>query len=51
MASAPGAWTTAAITITTATTALYQLMPAQSWAFLKLNMAANTNVTLTSDLL
>lgn len=46
-----GEWTTAAITITTAATFLYALMPGQSWQYLKLVMSANTNVTLTSDLL
>jgi hypothetical protein len=51
LAAAPGAWTTAALVITTAATALYALMPGQAWTFLKLVMSANTNVTLTSDLL
>jgi hypothetical protein len=51
LAAAPAGWVTSAITITTATTNLYALMPGQSWQFLKLNMSANTNVTLTSDLL
>lgn len=46
-----GVYTTAAITITTAVTTLYLLMPGQPWNFLKINMSANTNVTLTSDLL
>ena len=39
----------AAITITTAVTTVYILRPAQPWRFLKLNMSANTNVTLTTD--
>lgn len=39
----------AAITITTAVTTLYILRPAQPWRFLKINMSANTNVTLTVD--
>ena len=46
-----GDWSTAALTITTATTGLYTLMPGSPWVFLKLVMSANTNVTLTSDLL
>lgn len=51
LASAAGDWVTTALTITTAVTAYYVLMPGQSWEFLKLVMSANTNVTLTSDLL
>jgi hypothetical protein len=38
-----------AITITTAVTTLYILRPSQPWRYLKVNMSANTNVTLTSD--
>lgn len=38
----------AAITITTATTTTYLLRPNHAWRFLKVNMSANTNVTLTS---
>lgn len=38
-----------AITITTAVTTIYILRPAQPWRFLKINMSANTNVTLTVD--
>lgn len=38
-----------AITITTAVTTLYILRPAAPWRYLKLNMSANTNVTLTTD--
>jgi hypothetical protein len=49
LASAPGDYTKAALTITTATTGLYLLMPGQPWTFLKLVMSANTNVTLTTD--
>lgn len=52
LAAAPAdSWTTAALTITTAVTAYYTLMPGRSWTYLKLVMSANTNVTLTSDLL
>lgn len=46
-----GAYSVAAIVITTATTGLYYLMAGQEWRYFKLNMSANTNVTLTSDLL
>lgn len=49
LASAPVAYTFAALTITTAVTSLYYLMAGQEWRYLKLNMSANTNVTLTSD--
>ena len=51
MSAAPSDWTTADITTTTAKTELYALMRGQSWLFLKVNMSANTNVTLTTDLL
>lgn len=51
LAAAPTDYTTAALTITTAITQLFFLAPGQSWRFLKLVMSANTNVTLTSDLL
>jgi hypothetical protein len=51
LAAAGGAYTTAALTITTAVTSLYALMMGRSWKFLKLVMTANTNVTLTSDIL
>lgn len=49
LAAAPGEWSVAAITITTAVTSLYSLMPGNGWRYLKLNMSANTNVTLTTD--
>jgi hypothetical protein len=42
-------YTTADLTITTATTAYYRLQAGRAEQFYKLNMAANTNVTLTSD--
>jgi hypothetical protein len=51
MGAVAGDYTTAALVITTATTALYALMEGQPWIFLKLVMTLNTNVTLTSDLL
>jgi hypothetical protein len=51
MSAIAGDWSTADITTTTAKTELYALMPGQAWSFLKVNMSANTNVTLTSDLL
>ena len=51
MATAGGDYGVAALVITTAVTSHYLLMMGQSWKFLKINMSANTNVTLTSDLL
>jgi len=45
----PTTWTVAAITITTATTNNYILMPANPWRFMKVVYSANTNVTLTTD--
>ena len=51
LAAAGGAYTTAALTITTAVTSLYALMMGRSWKFIKTNMAANTNVTITTDIL
>lgn len=50
-AAAADSYTTAALVITSAVTGLYYLMPLQGWQYLKLVMSANTNVTLTSDLL
>jgi hypothetical protein len=50
LAAVAGQWTFAAIVITTAVTSLYSLMAGQEWRFIKLNMSANTNVTLTTDL-
>jgi hypothetical protein len=49
LSGTPTVYTTADITITTATTVYYRLQPGRSEQFYKLNMAANTNVTLTSD--
>lgn len=40
----------AALTITSATTGYYILRPGHPWRYLKLNMSANTNETLTSDI-
>ena len=45
----PTTFTVAAITITTATTNHYILVPQAPWRYLKLVYSANTNVTLTSD--
>lgn len=50
LASAMTTWSVAALTITTAVTSHYALMPGQGWLYIKLVMSANTNVTLTSDL-
>jgi hypothetical protein len=49
-AAAPTQFVNTALTITTAITQLFYL-PDTDWVYLKLNMSANTNVTLTSDLL
>ena len=49
--AAPGDFTTAAITTTTAKTELYFLAPGQPWIFLKTNVSANTGMTPTTDLL
>lgn len=38
----------AALTITTATTGRYLLRANQPWRYLRLNLSANTNVTLTA---
>lgn len=51
MSAIAGDWSTADIVTTTAKTELYQLLPGFAWNFLKVNMSANTNVTLTTDLL
>ena len=51
MATAGDAYSVAALVITTAVTSHYLLMPGRSWNFIKLVMTANTNVTLTSDVL
>jgi hypothetical protein len=51
MSAAPGDYSTAAITTTTAKTELYELMPGQPWIFLKTNASANTGMTPTTDLL
>ncbi len=45
----PTTYTVAAITITTATTNHYILVPQAPWRYLKLVYSANTNVTLTVD--
>jgi hypothetical protein len=45
----PTTYTVAAITITTATTNHYILVPHHPWRYLKLVYSANTNVTLTVD--
>jgi hypothetical protein len=47
--TAPATATTAALTITTATTSFYHLLGGYVWRYLKLVYSANTNVTLTAD--
>ena len=44
-------WVVTAITITTAKTGFYILQPSMAWRYLKLVYSANTNVTLTADLI
>jgi hypothetical protein len=51
LSAAAGDYTNANITTTTAKTELYEILPGQGWTHLKVNMSANTNVTLTTDLL
>ena len=49
LVATPSTFVLTAITITTAVTTTYLFQPNQPWRYLKLNMSANTNVTLTSD--
>lgn len=51
MSAVAGDYSTADIVTTTAKTELYALLFGFPWHYLKINMSANTNVTLTSDLL
>ena len=44
-------WVLTALTITTAKTGFYALQPGMNWRYLKLVLSANTNVTLTVDVL
>lgn len=48
LVATPETVTVADITITTAVTTTYLLRPDHAWRFLKVNRAANTNVTLTA---
>lgn len=48
--AAPETPVVAALTITTAVTSFYILRPGHPWRFLRLNLSANTNVTLTAEL-
>lgn len=48
LAAAPTQFVNTALTITTAVTQLF-ILPDTDWVYLKLNMSANTNVTLTTD--
>lgn len=50
VAATPETVAVAAIVITSATTGYYVLRPSHPWRYLKLNMSANTNETLTSDI-
>ena len=49
LVTAPSTFVLTAITITTAVTTPYLLQGSQPWRFLKVNMSANTNVTLTTN--
>jgi hypothetical protein len=48
LVATPRTFVVSAITITTAVTTLYLLQELVAWRYAKLNMSANTNVTLTS---
>jgi hypothetical protein len=48
LVATPSTFVVAAITITTAVTTTYLFQSGQPWRYLKLNMSANTNVTLTT---
>lgn len=48
LVATPETLSVADITVTTAVTTTYLLRPDHAWRFLKLNYAANTNVTLTA---
>lgn len=49
VAATPETPVVAALTVTTAVTAYYVLRPDHPWRYLRLNLSANTNVTLTAD--
>jgi hypothetical protein len=51
LVATPSTFVIANITITAAVTTFYLLQTGQAWNYVKLNMSANTNVTLTSDYL
>lgn len=51
LAAVTGDWVTTNLTLTSTAITYYVLAAGQPWIFLKLNMSANTNMTLTSDLL
>lgn len=48
LVATPSTFVVADLTITTAVTVTYLLQTDQSWDYLRLNLAANTNVTLTA---
>lgn len=48
LVATPETVTVAALTITTATTTTYLLRPDHAWDYLRLNLSANTNVTLSA---
>lgn len=49
LVASPSTFVLTALTITTAVTTFYLLQAGHAWNYVKLNMSANTNVTLTSD--
>ncbi len=49
LVATPSTFTVAAITITAAATTTYLLQSGQPWRYLKANLSANTNETVTAD--
>lgn len=50
LVATPSTFVLTAITITSATTTVYQLQPNQAWQHVRVDYTANTNVTLTTTL-
>lgn len=48
LVATPSTFVVAAITITTAVTTTYLLQANQPWQFIKINLSANTNVTISA---
>lgn len=49
LVATPGTFVQSALTITTATTTSYLLQRDQAWRWVKINLSANTNVTVTAS--